>query len=366
MLGLDRLDEQVDRVVIWNVAELGDDQFDDLEDWVAAGHVALVGGDLAELAANLGSGSTDVLIPGQSDTAQGPGHGEQRKPGPGASGNPALGQGSWGIAALGSGSGETAHPGAAHPITLGVEQVSVGPDRFLGGTEAYLTHLRGEDGQPVLVSWAVEKGRIYWSADLEWLANGRIAQAQNLDLALQILLPTPGKMVAFDEYHHGYNAASRWWQILRGPLQLFVVLLALTLGLVFWAFGARFGSPRPTPPGPPRAAVEYVYSMAQLYRRARARRAVLQALYRSLRQSLSRLLGGTQNLSHAEIAERSAPQLRVKPEVIAGLLNRVDPGQANVPTDAELIKLTRETEELQRRMTHAGHRDQRVAGEGSK
>lgn len=317
-LPLDRLNDQFDRIVIWDIREIDGEQWEALLGWVEQGNAAVIGGRNENLEFSVTS----------------------------------------------AGQVETARSAAAHPITLGIDEVSVGSGRF-ARPEGRLVHLTDEHGQPVLISWRVGAGRIYWSADAEWLTNGRIARAQNLDLALQLLLPAVGKSVAFDEYHHGFQSATRWWQILRGPLQGFVLLLALTIALLFWAHGARFGSPRPTPPGPPRAAVEYVYSMSQIYRRAQARRVVLQALYRSLTRELGRLLGGIRGLSHVQIAERTAHRAMAKPEEIVRLLNRLDPNQSAMPSEAELIKLARETEALQRRMHHAGYRDQHNPGPGS-
>lgn len=318
-LPLDRLGDEIDRVVIWDVDLLDDGEMADLVDWVEAGHTAVVGGNLAPLEAGFSEGDQ-----------------------------------------------ETGLPVAAHPAHLGVREVSVGTLRFISGHEGNLIHLKDANGEPVLISWSVGQGRIYWSADTEWLSNKRIAQGQNLELALNILLPAQGKQVAFDEYHHGFQSASRWWQILRGPLKAFVALLAVVTAVLFWAYGARFGSPRPTPPGPPRAAVEYVYSMSQLYRRSQARGVVLQALYRSLLVELGRLLGGTRGLTHHQIAERTAHRAGVKPEALKSLLDRIAPDQQGVPSEADLIKLARETEELQRRMHNAGYRDQRDAPKGSR
>lgn len=317
-LPLDKLDDRIDRIVIWDAGEISANHMSALQLWVKEGHVALFGGSVSEF--------------------------EHR---------------------INPGDGEAARSAAAHPANVGVTEVNVGDGRFATETTGRLVHLKDEQGLPILISWPVGKGRVYWSADTEWLTNKRIANGQNLDLALQILLPAEGKKVAFDEYHHGFQAASRWWQILRGPLQAFLVLLALTVALLFWAHGARFGSPRPTPPGPPRAAVEYVYSMSQLYRRAQARQVVLQALYRSLTTELGKLLGGTRGLTHRQIAERTAHRAQVKPGAMERLLDRIAPDQKTVPGEAELIRLARESEELQRRMQNAGYRDQRNPGTDS-
>lgn len=309
-LPLDRLDGTVARLVVWNVDSLEPDEVEALEDWVAEGGTALLGGRLAGL-----GGSVRPAVRG------------------------------------------SARPVAAHPATAGIQSVSVGGGRFRDAPPERLVHLKDEQGRPVLVSWRVGRGRIFWSADTEWLSNARIGEAQNLELALQVLLPPDGGQVAFDEYHHGFTSPTHWWQILRESLQAFGLLLAAAVALLFWSYGARFGSPLPAPDRPPRAAVEYVHSMSRLYRRAGARGAVLRALHRSLLARLGQLTGGVQGLSHAQIAERAAPRCGVPAEEIERLLDRTASANAFPPTDAELIELARKAENLQRRMEHAGYRD---------
>ncbi len=266
------------------------------------------------------------------------------------------------VAEIGSG---PARHAAITPETIRIREIDSGPGSFTALPEGALVHLTRDSGDPALISWPEGEGRIHWSADPEWLANGRIAKADNLDLALRLLTPPPGTKTAFDEYHHGYQVAERWWQILRGPLQVFLVQLGIALALLYWAYWVRFGSPRPTPASPPRAAVEYVYSMGQLYRRARARAMVLQSLRRSLMRTLGRLVGGATGLSHGEIARLTADQAGIPAEEIRALLDRLDPDQGPEPNEAELLLLTREAEELQRRVRSAGYRDQRDAGKGA-
>jgi hypothetical protein len=206
-------------------------------------------------------------------------------------------------------------------------------------------HLAWTDGTPVLASWPEGQGRIFWSANTEWLTNQRIGSGENFNLAMSLLIPSRGNDVAFDEYHHGFQAAERWWQLQRGPLQIFVIQMTVALALLFWAYGTRFGAPRPLPAGPPRAAVEYVHSMGQLYHRAKARSVVLAQLHRSLRQEQSRTFG----------------QTALPADQIQEMLNRTAPDVKPEPTETELIALVRAVEDLQRRMRNAGYHDQRDA-----
>ncbi|HWI51648.1 MAG TPA: hypothetical protein VNT01_05850, partial [Symbiobacteriaceae bacterium] len=171
--------------------------------------------------------------------------------------------------------------------------------------------------------------------------------------------------VAFDEYHHGFQAADRWWQLLRGHLQWFVALLALAAAVLFWAYGARFGAPVPSPAGPSRASVEYILSMSQLYRRARARTMVTQNLHRSLTRDLSRLLGGTQGLTHVDIARRVAERTGLPAQRIQDALDRTAAPAARI-SEQDLILLSREVEAIQRSVHNAGYRDQQRPGTGAK
>lgn len=246
---------------------------------------------------------------------------------------------------------------AAGPETAGVGAVETGGLLHETLDRPLLVHLATADGRSVLVSWPEGQGRVYWSADLEWLTNARIAQADNLQLALGVLTPPPGGQVAFDEYHHGFAAVERWYQVLRGPLLLLLAQAALALAAMYWAYGVRFGSPRALPAGPPRAAVEYVQSMGLLYQRARARPAVLAALHGSLRRELGRLLGNSRGLAHDELARRAAAAAGVPAGEIMDALDRTSPEARPQPAEAELLLLGRRVEELRRRMRGAGYRD---------
>lgn len=314
-----RLDPDVDKLVVWGVDAIDTEEWADLTQWVSGGHTLVIASSVTHLPGDVGTAA-----PADAVSA------------------------------------------SAHPVTVGVGSVSMGDGIFQDLDGGPLVHLARPDGTPVLVSWSQGNGRIYWSADSAWLTNQRIAANSNLDLALNLLVPAPGKVTAFDEYHHGYMAADRWWKLLSPSLQRFVLELAIAVLLLYWAFGTRFGAPRALPPVPPRAAVEYVYSMSQLYRRARAQKVVSQSLYRSLTRELSRLLGGLGNMAHPEIARRVAERTGLPEGQLAHVLDRLSPQATPAPTDKELILLSREVEAIQRSVHNAGFRDQHRPGTGTK
>jgi hypothetical protein len=307
-----RLPAAVDRLVVWDPQQLEEKTWTELENWVSSGHALVI------------AGGGSLTLPGQI------------RP---------------------TGQESLARSAAAAPVALGVEAVAVGGDVFETQEQTALIHLTRPDGTAVLISWPHGRGRIYWSADAAWLSNQLIGQEDNLTLALGLLAPAKGKQVAFDEYSHGYAAADRWWQLLRGSLQAFVLQLIIFLAVLFWAFGVRFGAPLAEPETPPRAAVEYVFSMSQLYRRARARSVALQSLYRSLTRDLGGLLGGLQGMDHAEIARRTAERTGLQAANVKAVLDRTAPGAKPEPNDRELIDLARETEAIQRSVHNAGYRD---------
>lgn len=313
-----RLPPDVSHLIIWNTDDLDDVEWGHLENWVRAGNTAIIGSDRSTPQ----GGSVKHAAPGAGSSA------------------------------------------AAHPVTSGVAAVSLGSGAFSQPRGGALTHVTAADGTPVLISWSVGRGRIYWSADESWLTNKLIGKQDNLSLALGLLTPAPGKQVAFDEYHHGFQAADRWWQLLRGNLQWFAVLLGLAVLVLFWAYGARFGAPVPTPAGPSRASVEYVFSMSQLYRRARARSVVQENLRRTLTRELSRLIGGAQGLSDQELARRAAERTGLPAERILEALQRTEPSRKL--SDKDLISLAQEVEAIQRSVHNAGYRDQQRPGTGTK
>lgn len=177
-------------------------------------------------------------------------------------------------------------------LTTGVSRVRLKAARTLGpvGPEA-VVHL-GEPGGERLVSVSLGRGTVVVLAD-EWaISNAGLAEEDNLQLALNLVLP-PGRMlVAFDEYHHGYASGGGAWARLSTGARLSLTQLALAAAALVVARRRRLGTPQAAAEVSRRSAVEYVESLGALLRRAKARPQAAAVLARGLSRDLTARFGG--------------------------------------------------------------------------
>ena len=140
-----------------------------------------------------------------------------------------------------------------------------------------------DKGKPAIIGLTLDEGRIIAIANPLILSNGFIEAGDNVVFAYNLLSrDKKGGNVLFDEYRHGFTrstltpvSATGWGRTLY--FLVFVGLLAIISKAV------RFIPPRAVPPPQRRSQVEYLRSMAQIFRRARALDAVARIILRDLR-----------------------------------------------------------------------------------
>ncbi len=146
-------------------------------------------------------------------------------------------------------------------------------------------------GNRVFVAEApLGKGRIFVSSTAAPFSNAFILKGDNLIFALNLarLAATTGGAY-FDEYHHGYGEAFTAKDILRSRRFLGFAALCVTAAVLFVVSkGRRFGPARPPSTIQRRSAVEYVDSVAELYRRGHFRAYALKVVRRGLSRTLTR------------------------------------------------------------------------------
>ena len=171
---------------------------------------------------------------------------------------------------------------------------------------AYVPLARGEAGT-VLAGRLFGDGVILAIADLDIVSNAGCTEADNIVLTCNIAGMAEGA-VYFDEYHHGFSVGP------MGPVGLIQrsralgVLGAIAIGVLFVlvAVGSRFGRPEEPYVPPRRSQLEYVDSVAQLYRNAAAREVALGGLYQGAIRRLSGAVRASGDPDHAQLARLAA------------------------------------------------------------
>lgn len=260
------------------------------------------------------------------------------------------------------------HPTQPLPYLVGVKDVVVpGNERFLSlGNDA--TVLLGDD-KPAVVAVKRGKGRVIAVSTAAVIENNHLADADNARFLVQTVAafadPKRPGGVLWDEYHQGYQEEYSFWTALGQPGQFAFFQLVILIALVCYSAGVRFGLPRPLPPQD-RLSSEYVSSLADLYRRARASDAALDGVYLSFWRDLCRAVGMALDSDADEVARRAAAslgndlfgphvsQIRAKREQkLLNLLRqceiKIDGGAKNLP-EHELLQLARALEDMRKEL----------------
>lgn len=197
---------------------------------------------------------------------------------------------------LKSSSGQVLEAALQQPLVDGMPQPDARVDTYvaLSPNRSDFVQYLSADGRPVLISFALGKGKVWLTSAPNLFTNENLKVPSNAALVLALIGSAGrGSHVAFDEYHLGlkgdgdnnsmlsliYNTP--WgWAFIYGAGVLFVYLILN---------GRRFGRVVPLPQQiVRRSASEYVVSMAQLFRRAGKRGMVLKHYRHSLKRRLGR------------------------------------------------------------------------------
>ncbi len=239
------------------------------------------------------------------------------------------------------------------PFTRGVQRVGLSEHatRVKVDSRSATYHI-GDDQAAVLADAQVGRGRVVLLTDQFVVANNGISKADNVILALNLLDGRPVGKIAFDEYHHGYGASSAGGGLMsyfRGtPVPWMMAQAGLIAALVVYSYGRRFGRPIPLRQERRTTNLEFVSSMANITRLAKASDLAMENIYSEFRKRLCRFSGAPSKIENARLAAAAARRTKLDERELTGLLSRCEEIARGEPvSEPELLKLVTRIREIE-------------------
>ena len=215
-----------------------------------------------------------------------------------------------------------------------------------------VTYHMGDDRGAVLADSRAGEGRIVMLTDPFIVANNGIAEGDNVVLALNLIAERNQEgRIAFDEFHHGYGAASSGgvMSYFEGtPVPWMLWQAALIALLIVYSYGRRFARPLPLVRERRTTNLEFVTSMANITRLARATDLAMKSVYSEFHKRLCRYSGLPPKVDTARLAAVTARRAKIDENELGRLLTRCEEvAGGRAVSDAELLQLVSRVREVE-------------------
>jgi hypothetical protein len=246
------------------------------------------------------------------------------------------------------------------PYTIGVRRVALSQyaTRVIIDGRLVTAHI-GDDQGAVLADARLGSGRVVVLTEPYVIANNGIAQADNLNLALNLLHDRPKGLIAFDEYHHGHGAYPSLARTPEGiiayfrgtPIPWMMVQAGLMLVLIIYTRGRRFARPLPLKREPRTTNLEFISSMANIIRLARATDLAMENIYSEFRRRLCQYSGQPTTVETGRLASAVSRRAKLKERDLSLLLTRCELiARGKAVSDSELLDLVARIRDLESRL----------------
>jgi len=209
------------------------------------------------------------------------------------------------------------------PMTMGVPEITMAPEAL------YFTPLGPPPGQfgdgeeTVVMTRRLGDGLLVWWAGATPLTNAGAPETSNLELALASLgAPGEGR-VLWDEYYHGQRG-SLWTYLASTPVPWGFLQAAFIFVAAVATHGRRWGPVRACFEEPRLSPLEFVETVSDLYRRARASSGAVEIVYAPFRAALARRLGLQPAADALEIYRRAEERLRLSDRTLLDTLRAAE------------------------------------------
>lgn len=234
----------------------------------------------------------------------------------------------------------------------GVETIKLSKfaSRVMVESQATIYHY-GDDQGAVLADALVGKGRVLALTDPYLVANNGIAEADNLMLAVNLFANAPAGIIAFDEFHHGYSSSQSEGTLayFEGkPVKWMFWQMVLIAALLVYTYGRRFARPVPLKRESRTTNLEFVSSMANISRLAKASDLAMQNIYSDFRNKLCRYSGLPTRVDSPRLAATAARRMQGDERDLRDLLAKCERVIHGEPTsEADLLKLVTRIREIE-------------------
>ncbi|HLG14716.1 MAG TPA: DUF4350 domain-containing protein [Blastocatellia bacterium] len=236
--------------------------------------------------------------------------------------------------------------------TRGVERVALSrlASRVKVDSNSAVYHVGDVEGA-VLADVKAGKGRIVLLTDPYIVANNGIAESDNAMLALNLFADAPRGGIAFDEFHHGYVAGDSGGLMAYfggTPVPWMMWQGVLIVAAIVYTFGRRFGRPLPLRRERRTTNLEFVSSMANITRLARATDLAIQNIYWEFRNRLCRYSGLPSKADTGKLATAAARRAGMDERELRRLLARCEEAaRGRQISDGELLNLVSRMREIE-------------------
>jgi len=243
--------------------------------------------------------------------------------------------------------------GAGIPTGLQIRRVQLNRGAGIEVEEPARTLLLSDNGYTTAATIDYGEGAIALILG-PLLANDRLLEGDALNFALWLVDDLrAGGDIWFDEYHHGHGGLMATLGTLnRAALGWAALQAALAALLYGFTRGIRFGPPRPVPDPPRRSNLEFVHSMASMYRRASAGKYALGMILTRLRRETGWLTGSPDKATADDLAEALSKRYRLARGSTTTTVRAAEHAtEQNRLSNRELLTLASELAVLQQEIT---------------
>ena len=183
------------------------------------------------------------------------------------------------------------------------------------------------------------------------VANNGISEADNVIAALNLFSGRPDGLIAFDEYHQGYgrSAPGSMMAYFKGtPIPWMMAQAALIVVFLVYTYGRRFGRHVPLRRERRTTNLEFVSSMANITRLARASDLAMKNIYSEFRKRLCHYGRVPTKTDTPRLATVVAARAKIDERSLRSLLARCEAVEnGKTISDAELLKLVERIRKLE-------------------